>query len=928
MKQRQQQARVITHLQRLNGWRLWVLFSLASVVGVEIIVALMDLALMGRITADYLITALVAAGIVAPAALIVLSVLLREISASEQRELLLSAQNADSQAREALAERDEQYRAIFNQAGEGIVLIDAATLCLLEVNEAACRMQGYQRDELIGQPLTLIIAAQGDTELRDDVAQVVREGQASFEGRHRRKDGSVIDVVVSARAIRLRGNTCVVGVWHDIGERKAAQQALNESRNLLQAIIDEVPVRVFWKDSELRYLGCNPAFARDAGFIHPNELIGKTDFEMGWAEQAERYRAGDLEVMASGMPRLSFDEPQTTPDGQTNWLRTSKVPLRNSDNRTVGILGVYEDVTQWRRVADMLRQREQYQRALLDNFPFMVWLKDEGSRFLAVNEAFAKVFGWPSAESLIGKTDLDIAPAELAELYRSDDQAVLKSGRPKHVEELIETGGRRIWFETYKSPLSLDGRVVGTVGFGRDITERKQSEAELDLHRRHLQELVEQRSSELLATEARATRILDSAADGLYGVDSSSRITFINAAACRMLGYTAEQALGRSAHELFHHSRPNGSSYPAEECTARQAWRSGRETRVDDETYWHADGHPVPVALASHPIVESGQVVGAVISVVDVSAQRAAALAREQALVAAENLARARSEFLANMSHEIRTPMNGVLGFAHIGRRNHHDPDKARNAFDKILVSGKQLLGIVNEILDFSKIDAGKLNIEATELSIGDALDGAIQQVAERARAKKIDLWLVKANDLPNCCMGDPLRLGQVLLNLLTNAIKFTEAGSVTLSALLLNGKLVFRVSDTGIGMSASQLGTIFNPFQQADGSTTRRFGGTGLGLAICKRLADLMQGEITVQSTPGSGSIFELRLPYVAPAARPQMPDTPPARLTDRPLEGIDMPAGRGRRGQPHDAGDQPAGSGRSPGHGGRRRCRRAAPD
>ncbi len=764
MQERQQPSRVITHLLRLNGWRLWTLFSLGAVVVVEIIVSLMELALMGRITTDYLVTALVASGLVAPATLMLLTMLLREIAERDRRELQLSVENAQAQGREAL----------------------------------------------------------------------------------------------------------------------------KESRNLLQAIIDEVPVRVFWKDRELRYLGCNPAFARDAGLAHPDELIGKSDFEMGWADQAELYRADDQAVMASGEPRLSFDEPQTTPDGQTKWLRTSKVPLRNSANQTIGILGIYDDITESKRAADQLRRRESYQRALLDNFPFMVWLKDEDSRFLAVNKAFAQVFGWPSAESLIGKSDLDIAPAELAGLYRADDQAVLHSGQPKNVEELIETAGRRTWFETYKSPVSIDGQVIGTVGFGRDITKRKLAEVELERHRRHLQELVEQRTSELLATEARATRILDSTADGLYGIDADSRITFINAAACRMLGYTPDQVMGRSAHELFHHSRPDGSAYPADDCTARRAWRSGRGLRVDNETYWHADGRAVPVALSSHPIVEHGQVVGAVISVVDVSAQRAASQARETALVAAENLARARSEFLANMSHEIRTPMNGVLGFAHIGRRHHADPDKARNAFDKILVSGKQLLGIVDEILDFSKIDAGKLRIEATELTLGDVLDEAVQLVADRARARKLDLRQVRSADLPASCVGDPLRLGQVLLNLLTNAVKFTETGSVTLSALLLNGQLVFRVTDTGIGMSASQLHDIFNPFQQADGSTTRRFGGTGLGLAICKRLAELMQGQITVQSTPGSGSMFELRLPYIAPAGQLLADDSQTAPLNDPSLEGI----------------------------------------
>jgi PAS domain S-box-containing protein len=1369
---------LVTAMQRLNGWRLWLLFSVTTVVAAVLIVSLMDLALMGRITADYVLTGLVTACIVAPASLFLLSALLREIAGQQQRDLSRGVESAearlqvaldssdegvlmvaadgrvlsankrffelwrvpaelatagqddlllahvldqlsdpdefmagvqrlygsDAQAndtlrfkdgrvferytraldlgaeqgriwcfrdvslqahtREALAEREEQYRAIVNQAADGIDLVDAETLCFLEVNEAACRMLGYRRDELVGQSLAMIQGWRDEAALRDAVAEVMRDGQAGFENQHRCKDGRILDVYVNTRAIRLRGCACLVGVWRDIGERKSADEALRQSRNLLQAIIDTAPMRVFWKDQDLRYLGCNPAFARDAGKTHPDELLGKDDFQMAWAEQAELYRADDRAVMASGVSRLSFDEPQTTPDGRTIWLRTSKVPLRNSDNQTIGILGFYEDITErklaeialrereevfsavvnrsvegillidaetmeftefndaaceglgytreefarlrlpdvqgsmsaedtlekcwvaantpgglrfenrhrckdgslrdrhvsnrpvqvhgrtclahvwhdvteqkraaqalaesglflretqsiahvggWKanpatdmllwteevyrlvehpldsppsgledglryyapeylpeikrllsiaweqgtpftfetemiaasgrrfwaelrcvgrveaesgvyvtgtfqditerkRLAAELIQREQYQRALLDNFPFMVWLKDEESRFLAVNEAFAKVFGWPSTESLIGKTDLDIAPAELAELYRADDRAVLQSGTSKQVEELVETDGRRIWFETYKSPVSIGGTVIGTVGFGRDITERKEAErnlklavevaqvilwemdipsqqlkfdlnmlpvlglqpdddlatfaawlqrvhpdeagqfmerfqaamqpgavfdleyrlrskegdyrwihtrgsviqrrqdgqpeiavgtsmnitarklaeAELERYRRHLEELVQQRTTELLATEARATRILESAADGLYGVDSESRITFINPAACRMLGYGAEQAMGRSAHDLFHHSYPDGRPYPAAECLARQAWRAGRESRVDDETYWHADGHAIPVTLASHPIIENGEIIGAVVSIVDTSAQRAAAQARENALAAAESLARARSEFLANMSHEIRTPMNGVLGFAQIGQRNYQNPEKARNAFEKILTSGNQLLGVVNEILDFSKIDAGKLHVEASEMSLGDALDRALELVADRAGAKGLDLRLEKAADLPPSCIGDPLRLGQVLLNLLTNAVKFTEAGSVTLSAALQGGQLVFRVTDTGIGMTPDQLGYVFNPFQQADGSTTRKFGGTGLGLAICKRLVELMQGEIRVESTVGAGSLFEVRLPYIEPAPHPATGHARPVTLPDKPLAGISI--------------------------------------
>ena len=425
----------------------------------------------------------------------------------------------------------------------------------------------------------------------------------------------------------------------------------------------------------------------------------------------------------------------------------------------------------------------------------------------------------------------------------------------------------------------------------RLLAEAEKREAALKLHHDHLEELVQQRTAELMATEARASHILESSADGLYGVDRNGIITFINPAACALLGYRAEEVIGRHGHGQFHHSKPDGSPYPESECPSHNALRLGEEVRVDNEVFWHADGHPVPVMYAIHPMVLEGNTTGAVISFVDMSEQRAASQARELALVAAENLARVRSEFLANMSHEIRTPLNGVLGFAEIGLRHYQNPEKALSAFNKIVASGTRLLGVINDILDFSKIEAGKLAIEQTEVNLADVIDRTLDLVRDRAEAKQLDLRITLAPDLPAICISDPLRIGQVLLNVLTNAIKFTEQGSVSLSVMRRHEQLVFKVEDSGIGMSEAQLSELFNPFQQADASATRRFGGTGLGLAICKRILDLLGGCITVHSKSGVGSIVEFQLPYVAalPLARKGSPaSVGDALVNARPLAGI----------------------------------------
>ncbi|MGZ4998925.1 MAG: ATP-binding protein [Methylomonas sp.] len=232
---------------------------------------------------------------------------------------------------------------------------------------------------------------------------------------------------------------------------------------------------------------------------------------------------------------------------------------------------------------------------------------------------------------------------------------------------------------------------------------------------------------------------------------------------------------------------------------------------------------------------------------------------------AAEAANHAKGMFLANMSHEIRTPLNAVLGMAQIGLRETINP-KAHNAFVHILDSGKLLLTVINDILDYSKIEAGRLEIERIRFNPGEMIDQVVTLNAGVAYDKGLDFCLEEAANLPKTCLGDPLRISQILLNMLTNAVKFTSHGKVELAVSCDNDALCFRVTDSGIGISEGQLQHLFHAFIQADSSTTRRFGGSGLGLTISKRLAELMGGSISVQSQPGIGSSFELRLPLIEP--------------------------------------------------------------
>jgi PAS domain S-box-containing protein len=538
------------------------------------------------------------------------------------------------------------------------------------------------------------------------------------------------------------------------------------------------------------------------------------------------------------------------------------------------------------RMQNTLKSSEAKFRVTFDQAAVGMSILSAEGKYLAVNEKLCSIVGYAKSE-LMGKA---FAAITVQEHVRDDLH---------HIEEML--AGRRsseVWEKRY---LRKDGNEVWAritmsivrpnaesapyfVTVAEDITSSKANHEELLQYRLHLEELVESRTVALMETEAKSSLILQSTADGLYGVDAHGLLTFINPAACRLLGCTDSDVIGQSPHILFHHSKPDGTPYPLEECPGHNALVTGQDVRVGNEVYWKSDGTPIPVLYVVHPILKDSVVDGAVVSFVDNSDQQAANEAREQALFAAENLARARSEFLANMSHEIRTPLNGVLGFAEIGYRNYQNSEKVLNAFEKIKASGNRLLGVINDILDFSKIDAGKLKIEQVEVDVFEVVNHSVDLVRERATQNDVELRISFCESVPKTCISDPLRVGQVLLNILSNAVKFTAGGVVELKVSHQNDHLIFVVTDTGIGMSQEQMASLFNPFQQADASATRKFGGTGLGLVISKRILDLLQGEITVSSELGRGAEIRFSFPVVI-----QQETNPSNNIA--PLVGYDYP-------------------------------------
>ena len=363
-------------------------------------------------------------------------------------------------------------------------------------------------------------------------------------------------------------------------------------------------------------------------------------------------------------------------------------------------------------------------------------------------------------------------------------------------------------------------------------------------------------------SEERVRLLLDSTSEAIYGVDGKGRCVFSNSACLRLLGY-ARQAdlLGRNMHRLMHHTRPDGSPYPVRECPLFEAFRTGRPTHLAEELAWRADGSSLPAEFWSHPILRDGQILGAVVTFVDITERKRTDDALRRAKEAAESASRAKSEFVANMSHEIRTPMNGIMGMTDLALDTALTAEQ-REYLEMVKVSADSLLVLLNDILDFSKIEAGRLELEPIEFAFHQNMDDLLKVMRFRASQKGLQIKERIAATIPPVLVGDPARLRQVLINLLGNAIKFTHQGEIALqvnpqssgAGLMI---LHFRITDSGIGITPEQQRRIFEPFIQADSSTTRKYGGTGLGLAIATRLVEMMGGKIWVESEPGGGSTF-----------------------------------------------------------------------
>lgn len=551
-------------------------------------------------------------------------------------------------------------------------------------------------------------------------------------------------------------------------------------------------------------------------------------------------------------------------DGSLYHEEMTITPLLDAQGEIENFVAIKQDISQ--RVAE--KQAVVYSEALFhslfENMSSGVAVYaavDAGNDFIFkdINPAVERLENI-QRNAVIGQRLTDVFPGIKEFGLLEVLQRVWKSGQHEHFP-LSFYHDERItgWRDNHVHRLA-SGEVVAVYD---DITARKQSEMALML------------------SNQRVTSLLDSMAEGTYGVDINGHCTFVNQSFLRILGYdNPEEVIGQHIHELTHHSHADGQPYPAEECRMYQAYRRHEKIHCDSEVFWCRDGTAKAVEYWSHPIFTEGKVTGAIATFIDITERKrnAAELAQHRnhlenlvearthdlsiAKEAAEAANRAKSAFLAVMSHELRTPMNAIMGMTDLALRRATEPRQI-DQLNKAARAADHLLALINNILDLSRIEAERLTLEETPFQLGAVLENLSSMIGQTASNKGLKLVLDIAPELASRAVtGDPLRLGQILLNLAVNAIKFTEQGSVTVRALLTEERqsclsLRFEVVDTGIGISPEDQKRIFNPFEQSDGSMTRKYGGSGLGLTISKRLVKMMHGQIGIESKHGNGSTF-----------------------------------------------------------------------
>jgi two-component system sensor histidine kinase/response regulator len=767
---------------------------------------------------------------------------------------------------------ETKFRMVFESSRDAIMLLDKQGF--FYCNRATLEMFGLSSREefIVLHPAELSPPTQPDgedsrTSADKRIGEAFSRGYNKFEWMHRRKNGEDFPAEVWLTAFELEGRPVLQATVRDISEQKNVLEAFQESEMRYRSLVENVNIGVYRNTGGPKgvFLEANPAIVKMFGYGSRDEFLNIHVSDL--YENAEDRAAFVKDVLAQGYAKNKVIRLKTK-DGSPFWGAVTANIAYDENGDIKWMDGVIEDITERKLAEDALKKERDFVQTLVQASPAYFVAMDAGGKIIMMNDSMLAALGY-TREEVAGKDYLTtFVPEkdreELAKIFEklttsreptiNRNRVLTKSGE----QLLVEWHGRNVFKE--------DGRLDYFFGIGLDITEK------------------EKLDKALRESEARYRSIMENAPIGIFQTDPRGRFFNVNPEGVRIAGYLGFEEMMEDidwkavnvyvdkadyftfGDALIKRGEAKDLHFRAKRGDGREIWLSMHGKLIKEE-----DGTPKYVDGFYFDIHERKQM------------EEELRLAKE----VAEGAARAKSEFLANMSHEIRTPMNGIMGMLNLALETTLN-DEQHEYLELARSSADSLLTIINDILDFSKIEARKLELERIEFGLGEIVESVLPFAGVEAHRKGLELICEIDPALPARLIGDPLRLKQVITNLLKNAVKFTEEGHVLLEVKKTGTpaegivEVQFSVTDTGIGIPEDMLSKIFESFTQTDSSTTRQFGGTGLGLAISRNLVEMMGGAIWAESRPGEGSRFHFRMSFQVAGEVP---------------EGAEMPRLHGRR-------------------------------
>jgi len=681
----------------------------------------------------------------------------------------------------------------------------------------------------------------------------------------------------------------------DITDFKLSELELRERDAQLRAVTNTLPEPVWLKDTSGVYIASNREYQRLLA-TSEDEIKGKSDYELFSKERADIFSENDKFAMASGRPTINLEEITYLDDGHTELVEVLTAPIYAEDGVLIGVLGVARDISERKQHEAFSEFQARRAEALLE-LPGAAELMSEDDFIQCGLETIENLTGsqvsflhfiGDDQKSIESSTFSERTLAEFNPLKSTPNHPVVSSQAFDNILDqrepllindypgLSDGSDLPAGFPELKRLINLPiiekGKIVVVTGVGNKDGKYSDLDVEtVQLISNDIWRIVQrQRSSVQLRKLA---GVVEQSPENIIITNLDSEIEFVNKAFLKQTGYSWKELVGKHPKTLKSGKTPEetydalilalsrGESWQGELISVRKDGTEYIESALVAPLR-EADGTITHYMCVSSDVTENRRIATELENhqhhLEELVNKRTGEL--EEAQKRAESASKTKSEFLANMSHEIRTPMNAIIGLTHLLRNTDPSPEQAES-LSKIDRSAEHLLSIINDILDISKIEAGKMFLENADFSV-DSLSNYVHSVlGEQIQAKDLN-FIVESEDVPDWLTGDVTRLRQALLNYVSNAVKFSEQGTITVRIVKMkeeSGRLLFRfeVQDTGLGIAQDKLGKLFQPFEQADASTTRKYGGTGLGLIITRRIAKLMGGEAGAESEPGRGSTF-----------------------------------------------------------------------